>query len=90
MNIESAAKRSKNGVGGDVRSKMKYNGRKRKATVLDNLDDMLKIPKIMKNSQVKLAAATSLSQSTISRRYHSADLKRSNLQLLPHQQTSKD
>ena len=62
--LESSAK-SKNGVdGGDVRNKINVCGRTRKATVLDNIGDMLKIPRRKKTYQMKLAAATGVSQST--------------------------
>ena len=45
--LESSVK-SKNGVGGDVRNnKRNLCGKKRNNTVLDSLDDMLKIPKRM-------------------------------------------
>ena len=61
---EIAAKN--NGVG-DVGNKRKHNcGRKRKATVLDSLEEKKKLPKKDKKSQRRLSIATGVSQSTIS------------------------
>ena len=72
MNRDSASRKNKDGVG-DVGNKRKQRcGGKRKATVLDSLEEMKKLPKKEKYFQTQLSIATGVSQSTISRRYWSA------------------
>ena len=70
----------------DVGNKRKKScGRKRKATVLDSLEEMKKLPNKHKKSQTRLSTiATGVSKSTIFRRYQSAGLKKTRVHMLPH------
>ena len=71
---------------GDVGNKRKQSsGRKRKATVLDSLEEMKEeLPKKHKKLQTRLSIATGGSQLNISRRYQSADLKKTRVHMLPY------